>query len=88
MINKDRGFFQYKSGDLVYIFSPLTSQVCTVSHKVTIKYIGPVVIYKIIDPPYLLTYDPRWYNFKGTLPAQEILTCYHQNESRKCPKFG
>ena len=23
---------------------------CTVSHKVAIKYIGPVVIYKIIDP--------------------------------------
>ena len=26
MINKDRNFFQYKSGDLVYIISPLTSQ--------------------------------------------------------------
>ena len=44
MINKDRAFFQYKSGDLVYIISPLTSHVCTVSWKVTIKYVGPVVI--------------------------------------------
>ena len=26
MINKDGEFFQYKSGDLVYIISPLTSQ--------------------------------------------------------------
>ena len=26
MINKDREFFQYNSGDLVYIISPLTSQ--------------------------------------------------------------
>ena len=26
MINKDRMFFQYSSGDLVYIISPLTSQ--------------------------------------------------------------
>ena len=26
MINKDRGFFQYKGGDLIYIISPLTSQ--------------------------------------------------------------
>ena len=26
MINKDRAFFQYRSGDLVYIISPLTSQ--------------------------------------------------------------
>ena len=25
MINKDRNFFQYNSGDLVYIISPLTS---------------------------------------------------------------
>ena len=50
MINKDRGFFQYKSGDLIYIISPLTSQLCTASYKVAIKYVGPVVIYKIIDP--------------------------------------
>ena len=50
MINKDRGFFQYKSGDLIYIISPLTSQLCTTSCKVAIKYVGPVVIYKIIDP--------------------------------------
>ena len=49
MINKDRGFFQYKGGDLVYIISSLTSQLHTVSHKVAIKYVGPVVICKIID---------------------------------------
>ena len=49
MINKDRAFFQYKSGDLVYIISPLTSQLHT-SWKVMIKYAGPAVIYKIIDP--------------------------------------
>ena len=29
MINKDRGNFQYKVGDLVYIISPLTSQLRT-----------------------------------------------------------
>ena len=50
MINKDRRFFQYSSRDLVYIISPLTSQLCTASRKVMIKYVGPVVIYKIIDP--------------------------------------
>ena len=44
MINKDRGFFQYKSGELIYIISPLTSQLHTASHKVAIKYVGPVVI--------------------------------------------
>ena len=49
MINKDRAFFQYNSRDLVYIISPLTSQLHTASWKITIKYVGPVVIYKIID---------------------------------------
>ena len=50
MIKKDGAFFQYKGGDLVYIISPLTTQLCTASQKVTIKYVGPVVIDKIIDP--------------------------------------
>ena len=50
VINKDRAFFQYKSRDLVYIISPLTSQLHTALQKVAIKYVGPVVIYKIIDP--------------------------------------
>ena len=50
MINMGRGFFQYKSRDLIYFISPLTSQLCTASCKVAIKYVGLLVIYKIIDP--------------------------------------
>ena len=50
MINKDRENFQYRGGDLVYIFSPLTSQLRTNSWKIAVKYVGPVVVYKIIDP--------------------------------------
>ena len=50
MINTNRSFFQYNSGDLVYIISPHTSQLCTTSRKVTNKYVGLVVIYKIIGP--------------------------------------
>ena len=49
MINKDRMFFQYNSGDLVYIISPLTSKLWMASRKIMIKYVGPVIIYKIID---------------------------------------
>ena len=49
MINKDRNFFQYNSGDLVYIILPLTSKLCTTSRKLSIKYVGTVVVYKIID---------------------------------------
>ena len=55
MVNKDRTFFQYKIRDLVYIICPLTSQLHTALCRVSIKYIGPVTIYKIIDPQnYLL----------------------------------
>ena len=50
MVNKDRAFFHYKSGDIVYIISPLTSHLCTALCKVSIKFVGPVTIYKIIDP--------------------------------------
>ena len=50
MINKDRENFQYRGGDLVYIISPLTSQLRTASWKIAIKYVGPVVVYKIIAP--------------------------------------
>ena len=45
MINKDRENFQYKGGDLVYIISPLTSQLRTNSQKIAVKYVGPIVIY-------------------------------------------
>ena len=50
LINKDRDDFQYNSGNLVYIISPLTSQLQTASRKVAIKYVGPLPVYKIVDP--------------------------------------
>ena len=50
MINKDRNFFQYNSGDLVCKISQLTSQLRISSRKVGIKHVGTLVIYKIIDP--------------------------------------
>ena len=50
MINKDRENLQNKGGDLVYIISPLTSQLRINSQKIAIKYVGPVVVYKIVDP--------------------------------------
>ena len=61
MINKDRTFFQYNSGDLVYIISLLMSQLCTTSRKVMIKNVGPVVINKILDPHnyLLMTLDSK-----------------------------
>ena len=49
MVNKDRENFQYRGGDLVYIILPLTSQLRANSGKIAVKYVGPVVIYKIVD---------------------------------------
>ena len=41
MINKNRENFQYKGGDLVYIISPLTSQLRTNSSKISMKIYRP-----------------------------------------------
>ena len=49
-MNKDREYFQYNSGDPIYLISPLTNQLRTSSRKVGINYVGPLVVYKIVDP--------------------------------------
>ena len=46
---KNRDYLQYSGGDLVYLISPITSQLRTASRKVEIRYVGPLVIYKIVD---------------------------------------
>ena len=59
----------------MYIISPLTSQLRTSSRKVTIKYVGPLVIYKIVDPHnyLLMTLDGKilWglFEFERITPA-------------------
>ena len=50
LLKKDREYFQYNSGDLVYLISLLTTQLRTSSRKVAINYVGPLVVYKIVDP--------------------------------------
>ena len=50
LLNKDKEYFQYNSRDLVYIISPLTSQLRTSSRKFGVNYVGPLVVYKIVDP--------------------------------------
>ena len=61
LLNKDRYNFQYNSGDLVYIISPPTSQLRTASRKVSIKYVDPLAVYKVVDPHYyvLMTLDGK-----------------------------
>ena len=61
LINKDRDDCQYNSGDLVYIISPLTSQLRMESRKVSIRYVGPLAVYKIVDLHnyFLITLDGK-----------------------------
>ena len=49
-LNKDREYFHYNSGDLIYLISPLTSQLRTSSRKFGVNYAGPLLVYKIVDP--------------------------------------
>ena len=88
MINKDRAFFQYSSGDLVYIISPPASQLHTASQKTTMKYVGPVVNYKIIDPHnYLhMTLDGRI--LRGLFEHERLKPAYIRISQGNIQKFG
>ena len=72
LINKDRDDLQYNSGDIVYIISPLTSQLRTASRKVSIKGIGPLAVYKIVDPHnyLLMTLDGKL--LRGLLEPESL----------------
>ena len=47
LLNK---YFQYNSEDLVYLISPLMSQLRTAFRKIMVKYVGTLAVYKIVDP--------------------------------------
>ena len=72
MINKDTGFFQHKSGDLIYIISALTSQLHTASRKVAIINVHPVVIYKIIDPHNYILMTPDGKILRGLFEHERL----------------
>ena len=87
LINEDREYFQYHSGDLVYLISPLTSQLRTASRKVAIKYVGPLVIYKIVDPHnyLLMTIDGKL--LRGLFEHKKVKTSSDKNRQRQCHNF-
>ena len=62
------------------------SQLHTTSRKVMIKYVGPIVIYKIIDSGQLSINDIRWKNTKRTFQTWKIKPSKYKNKSRKCSK--
>ena len=64
MINKDRENFQYRGGDLVYIISPLTSQLSTNSWKIAVKICRPSSNLQDSGPSQLSIDDTRWNNIE------------------------
>ena len=84
LINKDREYFQYNSRDLVYLISPLNSQLRTASRKVAIRYVGPLVIYIIVDPHNYFTYDHGWKIVEMSVWAQKSKASGAKNRQRQC----
>ena len=73
MINKNRENFQYGGEDLVYIISPLTSQLRTNSWEIAVKYIGPVAIYKIVDHQNYLLMTLDGVILKGSFEHERLI---------------
>ena len=72
LLNKNREYFQYNSGDLVYLISPLTSQLQTSLRKFGVNYVGPLVIYKIVDPHNYLPMDIEGQLMKGLFENERL----------------
>ena len=67
LINKDREYLQYSLGDLVYLISHLTTQLRTNSRKVSIKYVGQLVVYRVVDPHNHLLMTIEWPTHERTV---------------------
>jgi len=50
LLNKDREYYSYQSGQIVYLFHPKGSILQSGSRKIQSLYVGPLCIYKVISP--------------------------------------
>ena len=88
MINNNRENFQYQGGDLMYIISPLTSQLRINSRKISVKYIGPMVIYKIIDPHNYLLMTLDGVMSRGMFEHERLKTAVIRTNRGKVQKLA
>ena len=72
LLNNDREYFQYNSGDLVYLISPLTSQLQTSLRKFGVIYVGPLAIYKIVDLHNYLLMDIEGQVMRGMFKHERL----------------
>ena len=72
LLNKDKEYFQYNSGDLVYLISPLTSHLQTSLRKFGVNYVGPLAIYQIVDPHNNLLMDIEGQLMRGLFQHERL----------------
>ena len=70
------------SGDLVYSISLLMSQLRTSSRKLAIMYIGPLVIYKIIDPHNYLLMTLNGKMLRGLFEQERLMSATIRTSQR------
>ena len=88
MINKDRENFQYRGGDLVCIISPLTSLLRMNSWKIAVKYIGPVVVYKIVHPHNYLLMTLDGIILKGSFEHERLKPAFIRTSHVNVPNLA
>ena len=49
-MNKDKEYYGFSAGQIVYLFQPANSMLHTGSRKITCMFVGPLVIYKCLSP--------------------------------------
>ena len=64
----------------------MTSQLCTTSCKVGIKYVGPIVIYEIIDPHNYLLMTLNGRILRGLFEHDRLKPSKHKDETRDSSK--
>ena len=82
LLNKDREYFQFNGGDLVYLISPLTTQLRTSSRKVAINYVGPLAVYKIVDPHNYFVMTIGGKLLRGLFEHEKVKTSHDKNGQR------
>ena len=50
MVNRNRTYHSYEVGQIVYMYQPTGSVVQTGSRKIACYFVGPLIIYKAIEP--------------------------------------
>ena len=87
LLNKDREFFQYNSRDLVYLISPLTSQLRMSSRKFGVNYVGLLVIYKIVDLHNYLLMTIEGQLMRGLFEHEKTQASQKTYGQRQCQNF-